>query len=206
VRAASQADRLAQFLAADEAVLKRIAPQPLRWLPPDRNSCALQGRNRHTSQTLLFGERAHGILATAWINGLLFDQYSPSRPAIENFHFWASGDHVDNMFETWNPINFYKDNVGSPSNGGRSGNGGDAIFLAAACGSFHPGGANFAFCDGSVKFLKETIDSWALNSTNTPIGITYGNGAWTVNPGARLGVYQMLSTRNGREVVGADQY
>jgi prepilin-type N-terminal cleavage/methylation domain-containing protein/prepilin-type processing-associated H-X9-DG protein len=45
--------------------------------------------------------------------------------------------------------------------------------------SFHPGGANFLFCDGSVKYLKST--------TNTT-------------------VLQALGTRNLGEVVSADQY
>jgi DNA invertase Pin-like site-specific DNA recombinase len=51
VRAASQADRLAQFLAADEAVLKGIAPQPLRWLPLARKSGTHPDRNRQTGGT-----------------------------------------------------------------------------------------------------------------------------------------------------------
>jgi prepilin-type N-terminal cleavage/methylation domain-containing protein/prepilin-type processing-associated H-X9-DG protein len=45
--------------------------------------------------------------------------------------------------------------------------------------SQHPGGAQFAFGDGSVKFLKQGID---------------------------LSVYRGLGTRKGREVIGADQY
>jgi prepilin-type processing-associated H-X9-DG protein len=45
--------------------------------------------------------------------------------------------------------------------------------------SYHPGGANFGFVDGSVRFLKQTI------YTKT---------------------YEALSTRAGGEVVSADQY
>jgi prepilin-type N-terminal cleavage/methylation domain-containing protein/prepilin-type processing-associated H-X9-DG protein len=45
--------------------------------------------------------------------------------------------------------------------------------------SQHPGGANFLFGDGSVKFLKETID---------------------------LTTYQALGTRNGSEVVSSSSY
>ncbi len=45
--------------------------------------------------------------------------------------------------------------------------------------SFHPGGANFGFCDGSVKFLKQTIN---------------------------VRTYMGLSTRAGGEVISADTY
>ena len=37
-------------------------------------------------------------------------------------------------------------------------------------GSWHPGGANFAFCDGSVKFLKESIDLSVLSALGTRAG------------------------------------
>jgi prepilin-type N-terminal cleavage/methylation domain-containing protein/prepilin-type processing-associated H-X9-DG protein len=56
--------------------------------------------------------------------------------------------------------------------------------------SQHPGGANFLFCDGSVKFLKQTIDM--------------GNPNYT--PPINIGVYRQLSTRKGGEVVSADTY
>jgi prepilin-type N-terminal cleavage/methylation domain-containing protein/prepilin-type processing-associated H-X9-DG protein len=56
--------------------------------------------------------------------------------------------------------------------------------------SQHPGGANFLFCDGSVKFLKETIDM--------------GNPNYV--PPISKGVYRQLSTRNGGEIISSDNY
>ena len=50
--------------------------------------------------------------------------------------------------------------------------------------SKHPGGANFLFCDGSVHFLKQTIDMGNPNFTRIDIG-----------------VYRKLSTRAGGEVI-----
>jgi len=55
--------------------------------------------------------------------------------------------------------------------------------------SQHPGGANFLFGDGSVRFLKETIDMGSPRYADR-------------NPG----VYRKLSTKEGGEVVSADAY
>lgn len=52
--------------------------------------------------------------------------------------------------------------------------------------SLHPGGVNVAMADGSVRFVKETIDS--SSDPGTP------------------GIWQKLSTRNGGEVISADSY
>src|SRR5436305_1638105 len=68
-----------------------------------------------------------------------------------------------------------------------------------AASSYHPGGAHFGFCDGSVRFLKETIDSSAFDtSTGLPQGWSIApSGLYSVAPPGRFGVYQSLSTRNG---------
>lgn len=56
--------------------------------------------------------------------------------------------------------------------------------------SQHPGGGNFVFGDGSVRFIKNTIDM----------------GSATVTTPLRYGVYRSISTRSGGETVSADQF
>ena len=87
-----------------------------------------------------------------------------------------------------------------------------------AASSMHPGGANFAMMDGSVRFMKETIDSWQNRLGNTsgsytclPPGLTQttvnnDSPVWSLAAGNKLGVYQALSTRAGGEVISSDQY
>ena len=136
-----------------------------------------------TSNTISIGERGLSLLSQA-------DQ-------LVN-QFWNSGYWYDTMFETYYPINAYKKPVGVLG----------ARYVANAS-SLHPGGANFAFVDGSVRFLKDSIDSWSINpATITAAGVTFDPAAnmYNLAPGSRLGVYQALSTRSGGEVISSDSY
>ena len=63
--------------------------------------------------------------------------------------------------------------------------------------SLHPGGVNIVFGDGSVRFIKNTIDMGNLAT------LTYSGSAV---PGARFGIYRALSTRGNGEVISADQF
>ncbi len=137
------------------------------------------------SQTLLFGERAYGLL---------------NPDAQRGCFWWADCVSDDTRFLSMYPINPVRkipDAYVDPYAG--------AYVYSAS--SFHPGGANFAFADGSVKFLKDSINSWKLNADGTVAGLSQdSNGFYHLAPGTQLGIYQSLSTRNGGEVVSSDSY
>jgi prepilin-type N-terminal cleavage/methylation domain-containing protein/prepilin-type processing-associated H-X9-DG protein len=64
--------------------------------------------------------------------------------------------------------------------------------------SFHPGGVNVAMCDGSVRFISETIDTGDL----TQQSLAGHNGIIHSGP-SRYGVWGALGSRNGGESVSA---
>jgi prepilin-type N-terminal cleavage/methylation domain-containing protein/prepilin-type processing-associated H-X9-DG protein len=141
-----------------------------------------------TSNTMLFGEHCHGRLA--------------ANAPPTNYQWWNSGYYTDTMVSTYFPVNSDTKNVLSTNQP-------EEYF--EIIGSYHPGGANVGFCDGSVKFIKESIQSmpFIFNTQTGDNGYFLYNLAtatYSMAPGTQLGVLQKLSTRNFSEVVSSDAY
>jgi prepilin-type N-terminal cleavage/methylation domain-containing protein/prepilin-type processing-associated H-X9-DG protein len=118
-----------------------------------------------TSTTLMAGERSRNVADATWVGVIPFSQVctTPKWPvrACETANVMVLGHTGASPDQRWVDVPNYK------------GAGPDDFW------SLHPGGCNFLFADGSVRFLKETV-----------------------NPR----VFSFLSTRAGGEVVGADQF
>jgi prepilin-type N-terminal cleavage/methylation domain-containing protein/prepilin-type processing-associated H-X9-DG protein len=149
-------------------------------IPPVRIAEITDG----TSNTILGADHAYTLIADG--------RDDPTGPS-----WWTSGYGGDTLFNTIFPPNFFKSYQASllipqkvPS---------DFENFTVTSSSFHPGGCNFAFCDGSVRFLKNTINSW------NPLQVGF-NGRTNPYTLPAQGVYQSLSTRNGNEVLSADSF
>jgi prepilin-type N-terminal cleavage/methylation domain-containing protein/prepilin-type processing-associated H-X9-DG protein len=151
-----------------------------------------------TSNTMLYTE-----ITNAWISPSTVQSYILYTP-------WNDLDNIDTQYAP-NPVHY------SPSSGV------SAIFAGSfAASSLHPGGVNAGFADGSVKFIRDSINSWpnggaanqygalpsyyvdSVSVTFTP-GLTI-NETLTWTSAAQLGVWQKLSTRAGGEVISSDSY
>ena len=176
-----------------------VQPNPIAPLNPGSvRPATLASITDGLSNTFAFGEKAHGK----------FSQVPADYNDYDDNGNWVSSTFFgDTLFTTIFPMNpFSRIGYDSSSSGFYSYDNQESN-VSIAASSFHPGGCNFAFLDGSVRFLKDTINTWPYNPVNSEsTNVSYNSSTCLFSVTPTQGVYQALSTRAGGEVVSADQY
>jgi prepilin-type N-terminal cleavage/methylation domain-containing protein/prepilin-type processing-associated H-X9-DG protein len=115
-----------------------------------------------TSNTLLFGERYHRDPEFDVRQPVVLSGTAPiAQLGKWGFVAGPPGIMANVTLHSAAPINY------------RMPSGGDAPALlnrSAAFGSGHPSGANFAFADGHVRFLRDSTSLWVLKALSTSAG------------------------------------
>jgi prepilin-type N-terminal cleavage/methylation domain-containing protein len=135
-----------------------------------------------TSHTFLIGERDRFCLSATWIG-----VRNPTGPDSWSSN-WAMG-HT-------------KFKLNHPLTGGHDS-------CAEGFSSAHPGGAFFAFCDGSVHFISDDINfDYGINDPTSSCyaGSTSPLRCRPESAGKQIGVYQRLAWRDDGLVVGGGDY
>ncbi len=179
-----------QVLMAEQGMFPDMGYGPYAPGYPSQPPVRLASVTDGTSNTFLFGESAHGKLS----------QLNCPACAYDGDGWWADADFADSTMSTFYPPNLPGADVTIfPGPCDPSGS-----VAGESATSYHPGGCNFAFADGSVHFIKNTVSSWQWQQMQQ---VQVSNNCIPYLPiGTPMPVYQALSTRNGGEVISADQY
>ena len=108
-------------------------------------------------------------------------------PWGERGTYWFSGRPLANGFSTNLPPNTVACSFGESSFGA----------VLGGISSFHPGGANAAMMDGSVRFIRDDIDTGDLSVPRSRIMKTNQS----LDGASAYGVWGALGSINGRESI-----
>jgi prepilin-type N-terminal cleavage/methylation domain-containing protein/prepilin-type processing-associated H-X9-DG protein len=168
--------------------------------PNPANQCAVPGQVWEQANGC-FNDRSpmnYSMISDGLSNTILAAERScttlrDDRGPSTKFGWYFSNTLGDTLYTAMLPPNVYRKEEG--------------IIKPAAASSFHPGGLNVLMGDGTVRFIKETIQSWPvdLSTIGAPAGARLNRGGWWDNLPSP-GIWQRLSTRAGGEVVSSDSF
>jgi prepilin-type N-terminal cleavage/methylation domain-containing protein/prepilin-type processing-associated H-X9-DG protein len=136
------------------------------------------------STTLLFGERTHDDgYWDSWLGATIVPAPNPPLRALSAYGQWApTGPHgiCDVVLSAWVPINYNQPEGWPPPTNIVPPPPPPPVNWSSfvdyyerrlsAFGSHHKGGANFALCDGSVRFIRDSIAFSTFQSLATRAG------------------------------------
>ena len=167
----------------------KCRPDPIKVSQNDGVFCdvspiSLASVSDGLSHTVFLNEKATSFLR----------RWEELDPRVYNdFGWYVSGNWGDTITTSFYPPNAYKRVSGTA-----------ATAQHDSASSLHPGGLNALFGDGSVRFVRDSVDSWPFDTlSGGPAGAKLApSGAWLHLPSS--GVWQALSTRSGGEQASLD--
>ena len=151
--------------------------------------------------TVRLADITDGTSATVLWAETPYAQIPDDKGHRSGLRWWNVGVSSDTMVAAYYPINGPRKGISYSDRNMEN--------WVTTVGSNHPGGANVGFADGSVRFLKETIDSVAVDPGTGNVAAWRFDPAlqtYALAPGYQLGVWQQLATKSGGEAVSSDRF